>query len=202
VILVACERSGIVRDALIARGLDAMSCDLFPSDRPGPHYEGDVRDILFSRKWDGIIAHPDCTYITNSGVRWLDRDIGRWKLLYEACEFFRLFLEIDCEHVCIENPIPHKYAAGWIGAEYTQLIQPWMFGHTETKATCLWLKNLPRLTETNNVREKMKAMPKNQTDLCHYASPGPERARIRAETKQGIADAMADQWCKLLEKRP
>jgi hypothetical protein len=193
-VLVACEYSGRVRDAFARRGHDAMSCDFHATETPGNHYQGDVRDVLYSRLWDLIIAHPDCTYITNSGVRWLDTDIGRWKKLYEACAFFKLFLNHQCPRIAIENPIPHKYGAEWIGTKYTQTIQPWQFGHTETKRTCLWLKGLPPLIETNNVRHLMAGMSKKETDKVHYASPGPDRWKDRSRTYQGVADAMAEQW--------
>lgn len=183
-----------MRDAFLARGIDAISCDLKPTRSPGPHFQCDVRKILYREPWAGIIAHPDCTYITNSGVRWLDRDIGRWKLLYQACEFFKLFLGHPCERVAIENPVPHKYAIGWLGHKYTQTIQPYQFGHTETKRTALWLKGLAPLQETHNVKAMMDRLPKRETNRVHYASPGPLRAQQRSETYAGIAAAMAEQW--------
>lgn len=192
-ILIACEFSGIVRDAFLKRGHDAISCDLLPSEKPGPHYQGDVRDIL-NKQWDMIIAHPDCTYITNSGCRWLDTDITRWKKLFEACEFFRLFLNHPCKKIIIENPIPHKYGLTLIGKKYTQIIQPFMFGIPETKATCLWLKGVPKLIEIDNVKELMKTMPKSKTNKVHYESPGLERWKNRSRTNYGIANAMGEQW--------
>jgi hypothetical protein len=192
-VLISCEYSGRTREAFAKLGHDAMSCDLLPTEQPGNHYQGDVRDVL-GEHWDMIIAHPDCTYITNSGVRWLDTDITRWKKLYEACEFFKLFLNHPCEKIIIENPIPHKYGAEWIGKKYTQTIQPWMFGHTETKRTCLWLKGVPELVETNNVKALMDSIPKKETNKVHYASPGPDRWKERSRTYQGISDAMAMQY--------
>lgn len=189
-VLVACEFSGTVRDAFARRGHDAWSCDLEPSETPGNHHQGDVRPLL-RKHWNLIIAHPTCRYITNSGVRWLDRDIQRWKLMYEACEFFREFLRefATTEHVAIENPIPHKYALGWIGRKYDQIIQPWQFGHGETKATCLWLHNLPLLVPTNIVSGREARI--------HRMPPGPERERERSRFYTGIAEAMADQWGSL-----
>jgi hypothetical protein len=184
-VLVACEFSGVVRDAFIARGHDAMSCDLLETERPGPHHQGDVRPLLRHR-WDLVIAHPDCTFITNSGVRWLDRDIDRWKQMWAACEFFRECLGANANRVAVENPIPHKYAARWIGDAYTQAIQPWQFGHGETKATCLWLRGLTPLRPTNIVSGRKARV--------HRASPGPDRWKERSRTMQGIADAMAAQW--------
>ena len=192
-VLIACEFSGIVRDAFRLRGHDAWSCDFLSTDSPGQHYQGDVRDILY-QDWDMIIAHPDCTYLTNSGVCWLHKDKSRWEKLDSAAEFFKLFLEHPCPKICIENPIPHKYALERIGRKYTQIIQPWMFGHTERKATCLWLKDLPDLKETNNVKEEMLKLPKAQQQRIHYLSPGPNRAHERSRTFVGIGKAMAEQW--------
>lgn len=199
-VLVACEYSGIVRDAFIRKGHDAISCDLLPTESPGPHHMGDVRPLL-KKHWDLVIAHPVCTYITNSGCRWLDRDIERWKKMWEGCQFFNEFLDLDCEKVCIENPIPHKYALGWLRRGYTQIVHPWQFGHTEKKSTCLWLKGLPPLIHTNNVKSLMIGMSKKETDKVHYASPGPDRAKIRSATFSGIADAFAEQWGSEAQKR-
>lgn len=192
--LIACEESGTVRDAFLRAGIDAVSCDLKPTRAPGPHYQCDVRKVLYREEWAGIIAHPDCTYITNSGVRWLDRDIERWKQLWSATEFFRLFLEHPCPRVCIENPVPHKYGARWIGHDYAQTIQPYQFGHLETKRTALWLKGLPRLQPTNDVEAAMRLLPKRETHKVHYASPGADRAERRSVFYAGIGDAMAAQW--------
>lgn len=192
-ILVACEFSGAVRDDFAARGWDAWSCDLLPAETPGNHHHGDVREIL-SQPWDMIIAHPECTYITNSGVRWLDRDIGRWKQMWKACEFFNLFLDHPCPRICVENPIPHKYAAAWLRRKYTHTVQPWMFGHTEIKATCLWLKGLPALRATDDVKAAAMALPYAERAKVHYASPGPDRWKERSRTYAGIAAAMAQQW--------
>lgn len=169
-----------------------MSCDILPTDSEGPHYQGDVRDLL-DGSWDMVIAHPPCTYLCNSGVRHLHTDKDRWRLLDEGAAFFKLFL--DCaEKVCIENPIPHKYAVERIGVKYSQIVQPWMFGHAETKATCLWLKGLEPLKPTDNVKEEMLALPKSKSNRLHYLSPGSERAKLRSMTYKGIAQAMADQW--------
>jgi len=197
-VLVACEESGAVRDSFISMGHDAISCDLQETRSPGPHYKGDVRDILYDG-WDMVIAHPVCTYICNSGVCHLWNDDGsknaeRWECLEEACEFFRLFVDLDCDKKAIENPIPHKYALDLIGVKYTQIIQPWMFGHTEQKATCLWLYGLDKLIPTNDVYREMMSLPDNQRQRLHYLPPGPERAKLRSETFTGIAGAMAEQW--------
>lgn len=192
-ILIACESSGRVRDAFIRGGHNAMSCDLLATEVTGPHYQGDVRDVLGDH-WDMIIAHPECTYLTNAGVRWLDTDITRWKKMHAACQFFNLFLKHPCKRIAVENPIPHRYAVGYLLRPYTQTIQPWQFGHTETKRTCLWLKGLPPLVETNNVKALMDTMPKCETNRVHYASPGPDRWKERSRTYTGIADAFAAQW--------
>ena len=193
-VLIACEYSGRVRDEFIKRGHDAMSCDLLPTESLGPHYQGDVMDILYDN-WDIIIAHPVCQFITNSGVRWLDSDITRWKKMYDACEFFNKFIDHPCEKICIENPIPHKYSASWLKQKYTQLIQPWHFGHKKTKATCLWLKGLPKLKPTNIVGPPPKDKEERKKWAeCHRMSPGSEREKIRSLTYQGIADAFATQW--------
>lgn len=150
-----------------------------------------------------IIAHPECTYLTNAGVRWLDTDPARWKSLYEACQFFNFFLDHDCPRIAIENPIPHKYAVAWLRRMYTQAIQPWQFGHTETKRTCLWLKGLPPLVETHNVKALMDQLPKHESNKVHYASPGPDRWKLRSRTYPGIADAMAAQWgLEVLDEAP
>lgn len=193
-VLVACEFSGTVRDAFIAKGHDAISCDLLPTTKPGPHYVGDVKDIL-DDGWDLIIAHPPCTYMANSGVRWLHKDPSRWTKLNEAAEFFNTLLKAPVEKIAIENPVMHKYAKEKIGfVNQSQTIQPWMFGHMEQKATCLWLKNLPLLKETNNVKEEMLKLSKNQRERIHYLPPSPERWKLRSTTYKGIADAMAEQW--------
>ena len=183
-VLIACEFSGIVRDAFIKRGHDAVSCDLLPTERPGPHYKGNVMDIVCG-EWDVMIAHPPCTRLCNSGVRWLaERNL--WNDLLKAGYFFKQMLKASIPKICIENPIPHKYAVNLIGRKYDQIIQPWQFGHGETKATCLWLKNLPKLKPTNIVEgreQRIFNMPKNT-----------DRTRLRSITFQGIADAMAEQW--------
>jgi len=185
-VLVACEFSGIVREAFRARGHDAWSCDLLPSEIPGNHIQDDVLKHL-NDGWDLIIAHPPCTRLANSGVRWLyERHL--WLDLAVATLFFNEFQILGNNprvKVCIENPIPHIWAKLFIG-EYTQIIQPWMFGHGETKATCLWLYNLPKLKPTNIVSGREGRIWK--------MSPSPERSKLRSKTFPGIAKAMAEQW--------
>ena len=195
-VLIACEYSGTVRDAFIAKGHDAVSCDILPTDKPGPHYQGDVLDII-DDGWDLMIAHPPCTYLTNSGVCHLHKDETRWEKLDEGAKFFKQLLNANIPMICVENPIMHKYAKERIGnVKQSQIIQPWMFGHTEQKATCLWLKGLPLLIETNNVKEEMMLLPDNQRQKLHYLPPSEDRWKLRSKTYDGIAQAMADQWGK------
>ena len=181
-VLIACEFSGIVRDAFIQKGHDAVSCDIEPTERSGAHIIGNVLDLL-DDDWDMMIAHPPCTYLCNSGVRWLHEIPGRWELMYSASEFFYKFVESTIHKICIENPIPHSHACL---PDYNQIIQPWMFGDGETKATCLWLKNLPELKPTNIVSGRKPKV--------HYESPGPNRQKNRSRTYTGIAEAMAELW--------
>ena len=193
-ILIACEYSGIVRDAFIKKGHNAISCDILPTESPGPHYQGNVLDILYN-DWDMIIAHPPCTYLSNSGVCHLYTDITRWEKLDKAADFFNLFLDHPCKKVAIENPIQHKYARERLkNRKYTQIVQPYHFGHLETKRTCLWLKGLSPLKKTNDVKEEFDKLPDNQKQRLHYLPPSKDRAKLRSKTFSGIADAMADQW--------
>ena len=194
-VLVACEFSGIVREAFRKRGHDAWSCDLLDSEIPGQHIKGDVLGIL-GKGWDLMVAHPPCTYLANSGVRWLKDNPERWGKMIEAAQFFlRLLMGLgasptwDIPRIAVENPIPHKYIYEIITWPYDQIIQPWQFGHGETKATCLWLKNLPLLQSTNIVE--------GRSGRVWRESPSPDRWKNRSRTYQGIANAMAEQWGKL-----
>ena len=184
---------GKVRTAFEKRGHYAISCDILPCETKGCHYWGRVEDII-NNDWDLIIAHPPCTYLCNSGVSWLHRDQSRWGKMIKAAKFFKMILENKCPKIAIENPIMHKYAIDIIGRRQDQVIQPYMFGHPERKATCLWLKNLEKIEQTNNVKHVMDSLPKKQSQRIHYASPSKDRWKIRSETFQGIADAMATQW--------
>ena len=180
-ILIACECSGRVRDAFLARGHDAISCDLVPSDRPGPHILGDVLEVLH-QKWDAVIAFPPCTDLCVSGARWFPqkRADGSQR---RSIEFFMEFVHCGAPKIAIENPI------GIMSTEYRkpdQIIQPWMFGHGETKATCLWLTGLPKLVPTNVVAGREQRIWK--------LGPSENRAKLRSETYSGIAEAMATQW--------
>lgn len=205
-VLVACEYSGIVRDAFAARGWDAWSCDLLPSERPeGNHVQGDVVPLL-EQDWDLLVAHPPCTYLSNSGVRWLYNEDGstnieRWKNMREAADFFNLFLNTDIPHVAVENPVMHGHGVARVGGKATQFVQPYHFGVTETKRTGLRLMNLPPLVATNDVTELFKSLPKSETHKVHYASPGPDRWKDRSRTFPAIAQAMADQWGPYVEAR-
>lgn len=192
-VLVACEYSGVVRDAFIKKGHDAISCDLLASDKPGPHYKGDIFEII-DDGFDLMIAHPPCTYLCNSGVSWLHRIEGRWEDMHRGANFFKKLLNANILKICIENPIMHKYAKQIIGQHQSQIIQPWMFGHLEQKATCLWLKGLQILNEEKNVKHEMMLLPKKERERLHYLPPSKDRWKIRSTTYQGIADAMANQW--------
>ena len=145
---------------------------------------------LLKQQWDLGIFHPPCTYLCNSGVRWLHTREGRWNDMRQGAEFFKQILEANIPRICIENPIMHKHAKDIIGSNHTQIIQPWQFGHGETKATCLWLKNLPKLEPTNIVE--------GREGRIHKMTPGPKRSKERSKTFVGIAVAMAEQWSKLL----
>jgi hypothetical protein len=201
-VLVACEYSGAVRDAFRRAGHDAMSCDLLPTDVPGPHYQGDVFDII-DNGWDLMIAHPPCTYLCRAGQRWLNaptdtrpgklKGLPRWAATWEAVQFFNRLKAAPIERVAVENPRPGSHVAADIG-QPDQIIHPWMFGHTENKATGLWLRNLPLLLGTEDVRDVMATLPKSETDKIHRAPPGPDRWKLRSTTYAGIAAAMADQW--------
>ncbi len=184
-ILVACEFSGIVRNAFASKGHDAWSCDLLPTESKGNHIQGDVLSIL-DQSWDMMIAHPPCTYLTNSGVRWLHEHQRRWIDMIEGAVFFRKLLSANIQRLAIENPIPHKYAVQIIGCKYDQIIHPYQFGHGEKKATCLWLKNLSKLKPTNVVNGREQRIWK--------LPPSDDRWKQRSITYQGIADAMAEQW--------
>lgn len=177
--LVACEYSGRVRDALRRRGVEAMSCDLLPTEVPGPHYQGDVRDVLYEG-WDLLIAHPPCTHLAVSGARWFKE---KQKEQAEALDFVRLLLNAPVPRIALEQPI--SIVASRI-APTSQVIHPWQFGHGERKTTCLWLINLPHLIPTNVVS--------GREERVHRMAPGPDRWKERSRTFEGIADAMADQW--------
>jgi hypothetical protein len=158
------------------------------------HIQGDALEVIASQQWDMMIAHPPCTYLTNSGVCHLHKDPSRWEKLDDAAAFFLALWTAPIKLKAIENPIMHKYARERVGVDKSQVIQPWMFGHMETKATCLWLSGLPILMPTLDVRAPMMRLPKRERERLHYLSPGPNRWKERSRTYEGIAQAMADQW--------
>jgi len=193
-VLIGCEYSGVVRDAFIARGHNAISCDLLQSDSPGPHHHGDIYEML-DRRWDLIIMHPPCTALTVAGnstygegqPKYNERlESVKWTMdLWEACKKVS-------DKVCFENPVGVLRRLG--GMIKPQFIQPYMFGHMEQKKTALFLHGLPDLKETNNVKEEMMKLPKNIRERLHYLPPSADRWKIRSTTHSGIAKAMAEQW--------
>ena len=197
-VLVACEYSGTVRDAFIRAGHDAMSCDLLPSDSAGPHYQGDVRDILHNG-WDLMIAHPPCQYLSASGMHWTKRGLRDPQLTEDALDFVQLLMEAPIPRIAIENPV------GAISSRLRrpdQIIQPWQYGHDASKTTCLWLIGLPKLEPTKLVEPRMvNGRPRwgNQTSGGHNKlGPSADRWKIRSATYGGIADAMASQWGQIV----
>lgn len=192
-VLVACEYSGTVRDAFIAAGHEAMSCDLLGTDAPGPHYQGDVRDVLHY-PWDLMIAHPPCTHLSVSGSRHFERK-RQLGLQQSSVSFFLMLSKADIPRIAIENPI---CVMSSLWRKPDQTIQPYHFGHDASKSTCLWLKNLPPLRPTSFVEPRMvDGRPRwgNQTDSGqNKLPPSDDRWKIRSETYSGIAQAMANQW--------
>ena len=178
-VLVACEYSGVVRDAFRANGHDAMSCDLLPSEQPGPHHVGDVRELL-TDDWDLMVAHPPCTHLAVSGARWFKDKRAEQA---EALGFVQMLLDASIPRIALENPV--SIISSRI-RKPDQIIQPWQFGHGETKATCLWLKGLPKLVPTDEVSGREMRV--------HRMPPSPDRWKERSRTYAGIARAMADQW--------
>lgn len=232
-VAILCEYSGIVRDAFIRRGHDAISCDLLPTERPGPHYQGDVfhflNDVRYSTGFDLVICHPPCTRLCNSGVLRLYKDGKKangidpvkWQEMIDGAIFFRSLLHSNCDRLCAENPVMHGYATEIIGMKQTQIIQPYNFNEDASKATGLWLKNLPPLVNIGYFHPRMVCrhcghhfvygttdyctnctsmdylLPRwsNQTDSGqNRLAPGETRGKDRAKTYEGIAEAMATQW--------
>jgi hypothetical protein len=188
-VLVACEFSGIVREAFAKKGHDVMSCDLLPTEQPGNHYQGDVRDIL-DEGWDLMIAHPPCTHLAVSGARWFKNKQVEQK---EAIDFFMCLVNAHIERIAIENPV------SIMSTHYRkpdQIIQPWMFGHEATKTTCLWLKHLPILRPTTVVGKGKRHITKSGKSLPDWYNIPPieGRSKMRSITFTGIAEAMAEQW--------
>jgi hypothetical protein len=196
-ILVACEYSGTVRDAFIRGGHEAMSCDLLPTDAPGPHYQGDVMDII-GDGWDLMVAHPPCTYLSVSGMHWTTRGLRDPQLTEDALEFVRQLMAAPISRIAIENPV--SVISSQI-RKPDQIITPYQFGHDASKKTCLWLKGLPLLRPTQFIEPRIvNGKPRwgNQTDSGqNKLPPSADRWKIRSETYTGIANAMAYQWGSL-----
>jgi hypothetical protein len=190
-VLIACEYSGTVRDAFLAQGHDATSCDLLPTDRPGPHYQGDIVDIL-GDGWDLMVAHPPCTHLAVSGAKHFAQKQADGRQA-AALEFVRALMDAPIPRICVENPV--SIISTRI-RKPDQIIQPWQFGHEATKATCLWLKGLPPLVPTNIVGKGARHVTKSGKSLPQWYNlpPSADRWKIRSATFQGIADAMASQW--------
>jgi hypothetical protein len=193
-VLIGCEYSGIVRDAFIAKGHEAISCDLLPTDKPGPHYQGDVFDML-GEKWDLIIMHPPCTALTVAGNSTYGTGMKKHHERAAAAAWTEK-LWLSClgvsDKVCFENPV------GVLGRltdmPKAKYVQPYEFGHLEQKKTGLFLHGLEPLEETDNVYKEMMKLPKRERERLHYLPPSPDRWKIRSTTFQGVADAMATQW--------
>jgi len=196
-VLVACEFSGIVRDAFINKGHDAMSCDLLPTEKEGPHYEGDVLEIL-NDGWDMMICHPPCTYLSVSGMHWTTRGLRDPSLTESALAFVSKLLNARIHRICLENPV--SIISTRI-RKPDQIIQPYHFGHDASKKTCLWLKNLPPLVGTSYVAPTItngRPVWGNQTPSGqNKLGPSKNRWKLRSHTYAGIAEAMAEQWSKL-----
>jgi len=193
-VLVACEYSGVVRDAFLARGHDAMSCDLLPAETPGPHYQGDVMDII-NDGWDLMVAHPPCTYLSVSGMHWTHRGLRDPKLTEDALAFVQTLLAAPVPRIALENPV--SIISSRI-RKPDQIVHPYMFGHDASKKTCLWLKNLAPLQPAQYVAPRLvNGKPRwgNQTDSGQNRLPPSEhRWKDRSRTYEGIAAAMAEQW--------
>ena len=192
-ILVACEYSGIVRDAFAAKGHDAWSCDILPTESPGNHFQGDVLEHL-DKGWDIMIAHPPCTHLAVSGARWFTEGKKPWSLQEDALDFVRKLLNAPIDKIALENPVS---VISTKIKKPNQIIQPFEYGHDVTKRTCLWLKNLPNLKPTKIVKPDIVLVNGKKMSRMHYESfklPSKERSKVRSKFYTGIAEAMADQW--------
>ena len=192
-VLVACEYSGIVRDAIAAKGHDAWSCDILPTESPGNHFQGDVLEHL-AKGWDLMIAHPPCTHLAVSGARWFTEGKKPWSLQEEALDFVRKLLDAPINKIALENPVS---VISTKIRKPNQIIQPFQYGHDVTKKTCLWLKNLPNLKPTKIVKPDIVLVNGKKMSRMHYESfklPSKERSKVRSKFYTGIAEAMADQW--------
>ena len=192
-VLVACEYSGIVRDAFTAKGHDAWSCDILPTESPGQHIQGDVLEHL-DKGWDLMIAHPPCTHLAVSGARWFTEGKKDWSLQVEALDFVRKLLNAPIDKIALENPV--SVISSKI-RKPNQTIQPYQFGHKVSKRTCLWLKNLPNLLPTKIVEPEIINVNGYKMSKFHYETfrlPKKIRGKVRSRFYEGIAEAMANQW--------
>jgi|TARA_Y100000015_G_C2356866_1_gene73316 hypothetical protein len=192
-VLVACEYSGIVRDAFVAKGHDAWSCDILPTESPGNHFEGDVLEHL-DKGWDLMIAHPPCTHLAVSGARWFTEGKKPWSLQEEALDFVRKLLDAPIDKIALENPVS---VISTKIRKPNQIIQPYQFGHDVSKKTCLWLKNLPNLKPTKIVKPDIIEKDGYKMSRHHWETfklPSKIRGKVRSRFYEGIAEAMADQW--------
>ena len=192
-VLIACEYSGIVRDAFAAKGHDAWSCDILPTESPGNHFQGDILEHL-DKGWDLMIAHPPCTHLAVSGARWFTEGKKPWSLQEDALDFVRKLLDAPIDKIALENPVS---VISTKIKKPNQIIQPFEYGHDVTKRTCLWLKNLPNLKPTKIVKPDIVLVNGKKMSRMHYESfklPSKERSKVRSKFYTGIAEAMADQW--------
>ena len=192
-VLIACEYSGIVRDAFAAKGHDAWSCDILPTESPGNHFQGDILEHL-DKGWDLMIAHPPCTHLAVSGARWFTEGKKPWSLQEDALNFVRKLLDAPIDKIALENPVS---VISTKIKKPNQIIQPFEYGHDVTKRTCLWLKNLPNLKPTKIVKPDIVLVNGKKMSRMHYESfklPSKERSKVRSKFYTGIAEAMADQW--------
>jgi len=213
IIVIGCEKSGVLSQAIALRGHTVISCDKKPSElwsidqtdnlddiikhlkeQESVHFIGDVEELIYNISMDMIVAFPPCTYMCNTGVQHLFKEPGRLEKMYEATRLFSRIRDHPCKKIAIENPIMPGYAKERIGVQQTQIIQPWMFGHMRRKATCLWLKGLPKLIETDNVFDEMLKLPIKEQKEIFYMSKSKNRSDKRSRLFQGIGDAMANQW--------
>ena len=199
--LIACEESGTIRDAFLAIGIDAVSCDLKPTSRPWPHIQGDALEQIH-RRWAGVIAHPVCRYMTNAGAKHLYVDgkkangpyLPRWEAMRKGAAFFNEFKKANAPLIAIENPVIHSHAKALVGPQ-TQVVQPWWFGDKAFKATCWWLYGLPPLIANNRLAPPRPGTPEHKAwSFIHRMTPGPDREEKRSKFFPGMAAACAAQW--------
>jgi len=199
-VLVACEYSGIVRDAFLEEGFDAYSCDIRETEsNPNRHFQEDVFKTIERKDWDLMVAHPPCTYLANSGSRWLYEKDERWQDMIDGAVFFRKLYNADIPHIAVENPIMNGWAKKVVGeGKPDQSFQPYHFGHLESKRICLWLNNLPKLSKTNDVEDEAKNQSDKELHKKHWMGSGSGKERSRFF--EGVAEAMAKQWGSFIKR--